>query len=154
VPFLIPVLLVSVYEKKKYREAGVGFALSLVIIVIGQWTTGASVAGLSMGNCLDGSALITADRNGLWVAAVITGVMALWLRVDTFLVMGLALAGFVAIVSPIKSGQDQELSGVIAVRLIGYVWVAIGAKRNAWWITGGVMLVRVIVVSILPAVAH
>jgi hypothetical protein len=147
--FLIPVLLVSVCEKKKYREAGVGFALSVVIIVIGQQTTGWSVLDLSTGNRLDVSALRSSDRNGLLVASIITVLMALCLRVDKFLAIGLILAAILAFVSPIVSRQDQELSGVIAVRLIAYVWVAIGAKRNAWWITAGAMLVKVIFDSIL-----
>jgi hypothetical protein len=150
--FFIPLLLVSVCEQKKYRDAGVGLTLSFVILVIGQQTVGASVQDVSGGNRLRSWVLIMADRNGVCGAAIIIAVMALWRRVDVFLAIGLALAATVAVVSPIESRQDHELSEAITLRLIAYVWVAIGAKGDAWWITAGVMLVRIIVTFILTAV--
>jgi hypothetical protein len=152
VVFFIPLLLVSVCEKKKYREAALGFALSFVILVIGQQTDGASVRDVSAGNLLRSWVLIKADKGGLCWAAIITAMMALWRRVDTFLFIGLALAAIVAVVCPIQSRQDHEVSGLIAVKLIACVWVANEAKRNTSWVLAGVMLVRVMVPYILASV--
>jgi hypothetical protein len=147
VVFFIPLLVVSVCERKKYLETVLEFALGLVIVMIG-WKKWVSVQDEPTGSPVGRWALIKADRNGLCGAAVITAVMALWRRVDTSLAVGLALAVIVTVLSPFESWQDHERSRVIAVRLIAYVWVAIGTKRNSWWITTGVMLVRVIVAYI------
>jgi hypothetical protein len=99
VAFLIPLLLVSVCEKKKYYEAGLGFLLSILIII------GVQMQDVSAGNRLQGRVLINSDKNGLCGTAIITGAMALWRRVDTFLAIGLALAAVVTVMFPIQSGN-------------------------------------------------
>jgi MYXO-CTERM domain-containing protein len=131
---LIPILFYSLFLSRARFFAALGFAAAVSILIIADRTIGSPALCLNMTAGLRVRSFLRTDTNGLWLASALCAALAVRRRRDLFLGLALAVSAAAAMSVPVGSVPDRELSGVMAMRLIAYVWVARTIAQCPAWI--------------------
>jgi hypothetical protein len=132
VVMFIPALLYALFVSRRPVFAGIGLVGALSVIAIVDRTIGSPKMCLNMHTRLRARAFARTDTNGLAWAATVAAALAVWTRMDGrwAVALGIAAAAGAALALPVGSAADRDLAGVMVLRLLGYLWIAVIVGRQ------------------------